>query len=238
MRILRGLVSVLFFAVFAFGATLISYTILPFVRRRETALRIVRGIWRMLVGAFEGSGLIRVDDSGLESDIRGSILVANHPSLIDVVLLTVLIPGTFSVAKRSLRRHPLLGPIVRRVFLPDDETLLDVARPLLTEGYNILIFPEGTRSPGTREMHPWHRGAAQLALRAGAPIRPLAMRFGYRILGKGQPITDMGPRQVAIVVASLPPLMPPERMPEIFRPEALRRTRQAEETVRAALERG
>lgn len=74
----------------------------------------------------------------------------------------------------------------------------------LAAGCNILIFPEGTRSPDPKTMHPWHRGGVQLALRTRAPIQPVVLRFSDRILAKGQNICDLGKKPVTIAVKSLP----------------------------------
>lgn len=203
-RAFRGLLSLLFFALFGVGGLLLSSLVLPFIRNRHTALGIVRFVWRVILKGFEATRLIRVDRSGLDGAIRGCVILANHPSLIDVVILTALIPGTFSVAKAPLRRNPFIGMIVRRVFLHDDARLMDEAPGLLAAGCNILIFPEGTRSPDPKTMHPWHRGGVQLALRTRAPIQPVVLRFSDRILAKGQNICDLGKKPVTIAVKSLP----------------------------------
>lgn len=202
MRWLRSLLSLFFFLSFGIGGGVLSYLILPFVRRKEHALVVVRAIWWILLQGFRITRLLRVDASQLKRDVRGCVILANHPSLIDVVVLTVYMPKTFSVAKATLRRHPLIGLIVRRVFLFDDARLMDEAPDLLAKGYNILIFPEGTRSPSPNLMHSWHRGGVQLALRTNVSIHPICLHYSYRLLGKGQSILDMGVRPVTLTLSS------------------------------------
>ena len=195
MRILRSVLTVILFAVFGIGGGVISYLLLPFASTRHAGLRIVRKSWRGMVWLFTATRLIRVDASDL-GNVSGCILAANHPSLIDVVLLTALLPDTFTVARHGLKDNFLISPIVRKIFLPDDETLLPQATSLLASGSNILIFPEGSRTPADGELRPFHRGTAQLAIRTGAPLRPIRIDVSRRILGKHQSILDMGTRPI------------------------------------------
>jgi len=190
---LRGLTSTCLFAVFGLGALLVSPVMLV-LRRPEFGQPVVRALWRPLVALFELTGLIRVDRGNLPSS-RGVVLAANHPSLIDVVLVLVLVPRTLYVAKRALRTNPFMAAIVRATSLPDDASLPEVAARYLAAGWNVLVFPEGTRSPASG-MHPFRRGAAQIAMKAGAPVVPLAIVQTRRILAKWQMPWEMGPSRV------------------------------------------
>ncbi len=236
MKALRALITLCFFVLFGIGGVILSYFVLPFVWKRTTALRIVRAIWWVILQGFILTRLIRIDQRALSKEIRGAVILANHPSLIDVVILTVLIPNTFSVAKHALRRNPLIGVIVRRVFLHDDARLLEEAGSLLAQGYNVLIFPEGTRSPEPTVMHKWHRGGTQLALRTCAPLQPIALHYDYRMLAKGQSILDMGTQSVAITITSLPqiPAIPAAELTN-YHPTAVRLTREMKTAIETTL---
>lgn len=194
IEILRGVTSVLLFAVFGLGALVISPLMLV-LRRPERCLRVVRAVWRPLVKLFVWTGLIAVDRGNLKK-MKGTILVANHPSLIDVVLVVSLVPRTLYIARHGLRTNPVMAAIVRATSLPDDARLFDAAAPYLKKGWNVLIFPEGTRSPEAGGRHPFKRGAAQLALRTGAPLVCVGILQTRRILAKRQAIWDMGRRRV------------------------------------------
>lgn len=235
MRVFRSFLSLLFFLFFGVGGMCLSYLILPFIWKRTLALKIVRGMWWVILKGFCLTRLIRLDIRAFQKDIRGCVILANHPSLIDVVILTVLLPRTFSVAKAALRRHPLIGVIVRRVFLHDDARLMEEAPTLLAAGYNILVFPEGTRSPNPTTMHTWHRGGTQLALRTQSPIQPIALQYDYRLLAKGQNILDMGKKIVTIRLFSLPKISPLEEMPQTYHALAVKLTRQMTVDVQAHL---
>ena len=204
-KILRGAISCALFAVFGLGAILLAPLIL-LLGSTERCQPIVRFVWTLLVWSFIRTGLIRLNRGNLP-DCRGTIIVASHPSLIDVVLLTVLIPRSLSVAKPSVRTNPFMGVEARAVAIPGGVENLGRVAACLKRGWNVIIFPEGTRSPfrgvdpGDRRisLHPFQRGAAQLALRAGAPIVCVGIWQSRRVLAKRQPVWDMGTDPVTYV---------------------------------------
>lgn len=190
----RALLSLMLFGLFGLGALAVSPLML-LLRRPDRGQPVVRVLWHLLLELFKVTGLLEVVHEDL-SRIRGSVIVANHPSLIDVVVLTVLVPRTLYVAKSGLLKNPFIAAIVRATSLPDDGHLPDVAASYLAKGWNVLIFPEGTRSPLRGGLNPFRRGAAQLALRTGAPIVCLALTMRPRILAKAQPVWKMSDRRV------------------------------------------
>ena len=197
--IVRGTLSLILFGVFGLGSLLITPLMLS-LRTPERCQPVVRTAWRFILSVFVWTRLIRIDRGNL-GEISGAVIAASHPSLIDVVLLTALIPRTMYVAKEPLRRNPLLAAIVRTTALPDDATLPEKAAPFLAKGWNVLIFPEGTRSPAEGGLQSLRRGAAQLALRTGAPVACIRLKTSRRILGKHQPPWDIGDRIVTYSLA-------------------------------------
>jgi 1-acyl-sn-glycerol-3-phosphate acyltransferase len=194
MAFVRGVVSTLLFALFGIGAILIS-PIMVILGSPRLCQPVVRAVWFPLVWLFEVTRLIKVDRGNL-GRFRGCVIAANHPSLIDVVLLSVIVPRTLYVAKHALRKNPFMAAIVRNTSLPDDERLPDAAAPYLAKGWNVLVFPEGTRSPSPDSIRQFHRGAAQLALRTGSKVVCVGIRLTRAILGKRQKPWDMGSERV------------------------------------------
>lgn len=192
--IYRGTVSIVLFGLFGLGALLLAPLML-ILRKPEYGQPVVRAAWRLLTFFFVLTRLVRIERGNL-APIAGSVIAASHPSLVDVVLLVSLVPRTLYVAKRALRRNPFLSAIVRATALPDDATLPERAAAYLKDGWNVLIFPEGTRSPAEGGLQPLHRGAAQLALRTGAPLACVRIDVSRRSLGKGQKPWDVGDRVV------------------------------------------
>ena len=100
------------------------------------------------------------------------LIIANHPTLLDVVLLVSLIRDCNCVVKHSLWKHFWLGGVVRAAeYIPnvDGPQLIESCQSGFKQGQPLIIFPEGTRSP-ENGLHPFSRGAAQIALRAGVPV--------------------------------------------------------------------
>lgn len=206
-EILRGLAATALFAVFGAGALAVA-PLMFLLRRPERAQPVVRTLWRLMARLFVATGLIRIERGNLKA-VRGAVLVANHPTLIDVVLIVSLLPRTLYVAKHALRGNPFLTAIVRATALPDDARLPETAAPYLRAGWNVLVFPEGTRSPQGGGLHPLRRGAAQLAIRAGAPVVCIRETLTRRILAKGQRPWDMGSRRVVFSFRMSAPIPPP-----------------------------
>ena len=202
-RVARGCISLALFAVFGAGALVLSAA-MPLLRRPDRCHPLLRATWRVLLWAFETFRLIRVERGGVPN-CRGCVVVANHPSLIDVVILVALAPRMLPVAKHGLKSNPFMSLIVRNACLPDDETLPSAARRHLEAGWNVLVFPEGTRSPASG-IGRFRRGAAQTALRCGAPFVCVSLRPSRRILGKDQKPWDMGDETVVYSTACTGPL--------------------------------
>lgn len=109
-----------------------------------------------------------------------AVLVANHASFLDVLLLLAVLPPTVRFgAKARLTRYPILGTILRRsgYVLVQRGTRESAAALAATidAGESLFIFPEGTfvRAPGVM---PFRLGAFQVAMEKGVPVVPIALR--------------------------------------------------------------
>jgi 1-acyl-sn-glycerol-3-phosphate acyltransferase len=137
---------------------------------------------------------------------RGFLLVANHPTLIDVVLILGSLPQTSAVAKAGWYRSFLMGPMLRRTEYvrgpgldegDENEDGLPVVRRIeekLRSGVPVLVFPEGTRSAAT-SLRRFRRGGIEAAIRAGAPILPLFIANDQPFLMKGIPFWKQVPKR-------------------------------------------
>lgn len=166
--------------------------------RRRHLTRGIRLSWRMFVGMMCGLRLIKVKclDNERLKNLRGKIVVANHPSLIDVVILVSKIPNSVCVVKRSLFKNFFTRIVIQNVYLPNDmeaEEFMTTANDILNDGYNIIIFPEGTRTVAGRPIR-LHRGFAYLHAKYGHAIQPIVIHNEPLILGKNQAWYDIGTR--------------------------------------------
>ena len=173
---------------------------------RRALRALVRASYRLFVWAARLTGLFRVvmspEDRACLGAMRGRVVVASHPTLIDVVILLAHLPNATAVAKAAAGRNFFYSRIVNAAFLVNDDPLrlLDEARDLLARGGNLVIFPEGTRTPVDAPQHKLHRGAAQIALHAGAPVPCVSVTCDPPVLAKGQPWWDVADRVIAFTL--------------------------------------
>jgi 1-acyl-sn-glycerol-3-phosphate acyltransferase len=124
---------------------------------------------------------------------RAAVYCANHQSNVDPpVLFTTLHPRMHIVYKAEINAIPLLARAFRHGgFVPIDRRnkeaamrSLEAGARSIQAGNSFLIFPEGTRSK-TAEMLPFKKGGFLMALRAQAPIVPVAISGGRDAMQKG-----------------------------------------------------
>jgi len=132
-------------------------------------------------------GLDRVDFS------RSYIYVSNHASLFDIPSVLVGIPDQIRIVyKKELEKIPIFGWGLKygKTYIgiergkgPTAIQSLEKAVSRIRNGASVILFGEGTRSvDGT--LQPFKRGPFNLAMRAGVPIVPVAIKGSYNILSK------------------------------------------------------
>jgi 1-acyl-sn-glycerol-3-phosphate acyltransferase len=201
------------FALFGIGGLVLALTVFPLfnmlVRDREKraamAQRTVHMVWRLFVRIMKLLGVLTYECHG--GDIlrreRSTLIVANHPSLLDIVFIMSLMERTQCVVKMGVWRNPFMrGVVVAANYIPnrnDPERLLDDCVAALAAGNNLVIFPEGSRTPPGQKRR-YQRGFAYVALRAHAPIRLVTVRCTPPTLLKGEPWYKIPPRRPHWVV--------------------------------------
>lgn len=116
------------------------------------------------------------------------LIIANHPSLLDVVFLISMLRDTNCIVKGALWKNPFTFAPVRLAgyIRNDSETLLEDAAQAIKEGQRLIIFPEGTRNQHDLELK-LKRGAANIATLAHCPITPVLIKCTPRTLQKNEP---------------------------------------------------
>jgi 1-acyl-sn-glycerol-3-phosphate acyltransferase len=172
------------------GALVILLVTLPFDRRR-VVLHLYCCAWGTLY--VVANPMWRIDIGGREKlPWHGpAVLVANHLSLLDILVLYDLFRPFKWVAKAELFRVPIVGWTMSindyvRIWRGDPESvrkMLEHCRRHLARGTPVLLFPEGTRS---RDGHlqRFKDGAFRLALDAGCPVYPIVVSGTYEALPK------------------------------------------------------
>ena len=175
--------------------------------------RSARLLFRLAGARFEVRGLEHLPEGPC-------VLVSNHASYLDGVILTAALPRHFAfVAKRELAGQFVAGRFLRalgaafverfevRRSVEDAERMADA----VGGGASLAVFPEGTfgERPG---LLPFHLGAFLAAARAGVPVLPVAIRGDRAML----PGNRWWPRRGAIEVRVCPPIAPEPAPAELF----------------------
>lgn len=170
----------------------------------------VLGTLALLASVFDGSGRLQhwcarvwaraiLKTVGIRVEVEGrehlqasepAIYAANHLSAVDIPVLYATLPGQFRImAKRELFRYPFLGWYLRRsgqipiVYGDPHASLrsLNRAGHSLRKGNPLVVFPEGGRSPDG-QLQEFMGGAFYVAIRAQAPVVPMAIVGSYELL--------------------------------------------------------
>ncbi len=194
----RFFVTALSFSLFAIGAIVFGLILLPLVRiipgrhevKRIRARNVMRYGLRGYVALMRGARGMDYELEGMERLGRpGQLIVANHPTLLDVVFLLAFVPGANCIVKRGLWRNPLTrNAVTLAEYIMNDPTsaMIDNATRALGEGQAVIVFPEGTRTIPDQPLV-FHRGAANVALRAARCVTPVYIRCEPTTLTKSQP---------------------------------------------------
>jgi 1-acyl-sn-glycerol-3-phosphate acyltransferase len=204
------------FAAFGVGGLAIAGLVLPLLllipgaeRRHRLARFLVQQLFRGFVALMIATGVLRLRIHGAERlRGRGQFILANHPSLIDVVILMSLVTQPDCIVKSQLWRNPFTWGAVRVAGFIDNQTgpeLVEAAVRSLRAGHNLIVFPEGTR---TRPGAPLHflRGAANIAARGRVDITPVIFTVSEPTLTKGYPWYQVPRRRPQFSVYVLPVL--------------------------------
>jgi 1-acyl-sn-glycerol-3-phosphate acyltransferase len=173
----------------------------------------VRAAWVLFHDYLRWVGLVDFDRRRYDLDVRApSIVIANHPTLIDITALMVAVGPACIVAKKALFSHPLVGPLLRAcghiaVGSPGEgmASAVDQAEARLRAGHLVILFPEGTRSP-VGGLGRFRLGAFELARRTGVPILPVRITAEPPALWKGLAWYAIPRQTVNFRLQPLPPV--------------------------------
>ncbi len=183
---------------------LLLYPLLP----RALGRRIGRAAIAWGYGLFwriaAATGMLYLEADALDAlrDEPGLILVANHPSMLDAMMLVARLPRSACIMKASLVRNPLLGPGARLArYIRNDSAygMIHCAVKDLRDGGQLVLFPEGTRT--TRApVNVFHASFTLIAKRARAPIQTVFIDTDSPYLGKGWPLWRLPPLPIRFAV--------------------------------------
>ncbi|WP_133470751.1 lysophospholipid acyltransferase family protein [Paraglaciecola marina] len=197
------------FAVFGIGGIIIATLWLPFYRiryknneekRKQACRYAVHLTFKSFVWLMYVVGVTKVDTKGVEAlkRVKGKIIIANHPSLIDVVVLISIVKNADCIVKQTLLQNVFTRGIIKNtgyISNADPEDLITDCKTSLEKGCNLIIFPEGTRTlPGAD--FDFKRGAANIALRCEKNFQRVLIEVTPPALTKGLPWYKVPDRKI------------------------------------------
>lgn len=174
------------FAIFGVGSLILATSMFPIFhvlsgfsqkRFQKISRKFIQKSFVVFVHYMEFIHAIRitVEDKEKLKGVSSKVIIANHPSILDVVLLISLIPNADCIVKGTLINNWFISKIIRDLYIPNSisfEEQLERAKKSMQNGNNLIIFPEGTRST-TGEPWQFKKGAARFALYSGSSVLPI-----------------------------------------------------------------
>jgi 1-acyl-sn-glycerol-3-phosphate acyltransferase len=187
---------------FALGSLTLVTAVFPLIvlfahpaSRRNRALRYATFMtFRLMLSFSWFLGLVKIrisaEDRKKLKNLRSAVIVANHPSLLDITILISFLPQADCIVNAKLFERPIVKHVVRRLFVPnslDFGEILSASGRSLGEGNCLVIFPEGSRTkPGIKPVI--KKGSVRIALVTGCPVVPIRIDANdMRGLQKGDP---------------------------------------------------
>jgi len=120
---------------------------------------------------------------------EASIVIANHQSHIDLMLMMLLNPKVVVLTNKNNYNHPFYGYALKYAdFLPSDggyENVLKLYKPIMEKGYSLVIYPEGHRND-SGIIKRFHKGAFYLAEKLNIPVQPILIHGQNQLLKKSE----------------------------------------------------
>lgn len=199
----RLILTGFFYCTFGIGGLFLGVLVMPLLHLissdRQTAQTrcqaCIHYSFRIFIWQLRVSGVLTYTISGIEklNAFRGRVVVANHPSLIDTVLIVALIPNALCIVKKAVWYNPFMAGIVRGAgYLPnhDAEMFMEACADAFKNGKTLVVFPEGTRTVPRQPIR-LRRGAAAIIAAFQVPVTPICITTQFTLLSKGQPWYDV-----------------------------------------------
>jgi 1-acyl-sn-glycerol-3-phosphate acyltransferase len=178
-------------------AAMVLYPLLPRGRGQALGRAGIAHVYALFWKLAAWTGMLKIDSSALDvlRHEHGLIVVANHPSMLDALLLVARLPRSACIMKAELMRNVFLGAGARLAgYIRNDSAraMIRLAVEDLKQGGQLVIFPEGTRTT-QHPVNPFRPGVTLIAKLAQAPIQTVFIDTDSPYLGKGWPIWRLPP---------------------------------------------
>lgn len=242
------LMKILAIVYFGVGAVFLAIFVFPFIhlfasRKKQdfgvTARAYVSHTFRVFLDGLNltHTSIRKVDDAEAYREIHSKIIIANHPSLLDFVYIMSLVPNSTCIVRGSLTKTPLAG-VIKQAYITNTTEFDDVlveCKKLTDQGCNVIIFPEGTRTPRHGQNN-YKKGAARIALYCGCDVQPIFIggsdKYG---LGKHDPLWSYNHVEPYLYDFKLLPVISVDDFKDMSAPMAAKHlTEKMEQVIRGA----
>jgi len=143
--------------------------------RERRARKTIHHIFRIYIDMMKILGVLTYQIDDIEKLEGARLILANHPSLLDVVFLISMVPDANCVVKGKLTDNFFIqGPIKAAGYINNEDAsdVMAAASRVFESGQTLVMFPEGTRTTASEALQ-FKRGAANIAVRTGSDITPV-----------------------------------------------------------------
>lgn len=199
--------KVFFIVFFGVGAMFLAICVFPWIRLfvhpkdkfQAAARSFVSGTFRFFINFMKVTGIVRMVVHNQEEikNMKSKVIVANHPSLLDFVFIMSFVPNATCIVNHNLLKTPLAG-VIKQAYIINTlnfDELCHLCKNVIDSGSNVIIFPEGTRSP-RQGSNAYKKGAARIALFAKCGVMPFFIAGSDKYgLGKNEPLFSYNPTE-------------------------------------------
>ncbi|MCB1050126.1 MAG: 1-acyl-sn-glycerol-3-phosphate acyltransferase [Acidobacteria bacterium] len=195
------------FGAVAFAALILICAVLCMISLFFNRKRLPTWVMRIWAGGFLKAAGVRLKVHGLENLERGpSLYMSNHASVLDIPALVMALPVDLRfIYKKSLGYVPFVGwAMFLMGMVPIDRAnrknaikSLDKAGNRIKRGFQVLIFPEGTRTRDG-QLLPFKKGGFLLAKQAKLPIVPVTILNSQKLCGRNSLLCRSGELEIVV----------------------------------------
>lgn len=171
------------FFIFGVGGIVLPTFIVPVLyclpgdelTRVQRAQRSIHHFFRVFIEMMRFLGVLTYQIEGIEKLKEARLILANHPTLLDVVFLISMVPNANCVVKGKLTRNKFIRwPIKAAGYIINEEAgdVISAAARAFDNGQILIVFPEGTRTTPSKKLQ-LQRGGANIAVRTSSAITPV-----------------------------------------------------------------
>lgn len=207
----RLFVTGIAFALFGLGSLVMTVLYFPVLnlcvwdarRRADLVQATIHKSFGLYLAIIEFIGVcdIIVEHKDRLQGLKGTLIIANHPSLLDTVILMGQMQRAQCIVKHELWDNFFLGGVMRAAnYIRNDDDpakLIEDCVAVLERGDNLIVFPEGTRTPVGAVLGKLQRGVANVVVTSAAPLLPVIIHCNHTTLAKGQPWYRIPPTRLA-----------------------------------------